>query len=292
MIKVPNYNVVVPVTPDLVLYTNPRTTAEGDRKHLVHEVEVTDAVLIDLPWIPIAQNWVEIYQDGIRIVNPRIESATGGDLFEIFNVRNNVVIFNKPVTGSLKIICDTTSSHYWGSLIISTDNVQGSYVYADANYVVIENWNITAGTANGTTYNVFFKPGPEYQPGSYVIIENCEPTIFNGNFQINRSTRESVSFTGKVPTKDTIKIPGLISGFGNVTYKQIKGISLYSEPIIITQPVHGYARLTTDRQAIAYIPDVNYTGNDTFSWSMINQHGQIGTPKCVQIIIRALPVTK
>jgi hypothetical protein len=79
--------------------------------------------------------------------------------------------------------------------------------------------------------------------------------------------------------------PGTITGFGNATVKELQGISLYAEPVIITQPQHGYARLTGDRQGIAYVPDVGYKGNDTFSWALINQHGQIGAPKCAQIRI-------
>ena len=65
-----------------------------------------------------------------------------------------------------------------------------------------------------------------------------------------------------------------------------EGIGLYSEPVIITQPYHGYARLTADRKGIAYIPNLNYTGNDAFSWALINQHGQIGEPRCVNISVR------
>ena len=79
--------------------------------------------------------------------------------------------------------------------------------------------------------------------------------------------------------------PGTIDGFGNATVKELQGISLYTEPVIITQPQHGYARLSGDRQSIAYVPNVGYKGNDTFSWAMINQHGQISSPKCVQIKI-------
>jgi len=287
MIKIPNYSVIVPVTPDLILYMKPRKIIEGNRKHLSHEVDVTNATLIELPWMPTAQNWVEVYKDDVRIVNPRVKSTTGGDLFEVYNIKDNYIIFNTPVTGKIKSICDTEPTHYWNSLIISTDNVQGSYIYSDARYIIIDNWKVRAGFAKGKSYSVYFEPGPEYLVGSYAIIEGCEPDIFNGNVQITRSTAESISYVGNVSVQSTnMIIPGLISGFGNVTYKQLQGVSLYTEPIIITQPVHGYARLTTNRKAIAYVPDVDYVGNDTFSWSMINQHGQIGVPKCVQIIVR------
>lgn len=345
MIKVPNYNVVVPTTPDLTLYKRPRVVDEGDRNHLQHDITVLDETTIQLPWKPMAPDWVEIYKDDIRIVNPRIKGITGGDLFEVFNVENDLITFNTPLSGNLKIICDTQPAHFWGSLILNAKNVQGFYIYTDVHDIELMDWNITAGTVKGLTFNVFYEPGPKFQANSYVIIKDCVPTAFNGNFKVMQSTPESVTFRGEttvevlpddplppilteriwynlktkvykhakfdsnnsivvntyssraaldaavpriddVPTKSYITKPGTISGFGNATVKQLQGISLYSEPIIITQPRHGYARLTTDRQSIAYVPNKNYKGFDTFSWSMINQHGQIGTPKCVEINIR------
>jgi hypothetical protein len=345
MIKLPNYNVVVPVTPDLNLTKRPRITVEGERNHLEYELEVTNVTEINLPWAPIAINWVEVYCNGVRLVNPRIIGISGGDLFEVFNVRNKVITFNTPITGVIKVICDTEPTHFWGSLILNANNVQGFYVYTTVHDFEILKWNITAGTVNGLTFNVFYEPGPEFQENSYVLIEDCVPSVFNGNFKVLHSTPESVTFRGtttleilaedpipitenrvwyntdsklynqskldastgtiivktyttksslaaevtlieSVPSKSYITTPGKISGFGNATVKKLQGISLYAEPIIITQPRHGYARLTTDRQSIAYVPNLNYKGFDTFSWSMINQHGQIGTPKCVQINVR------
>ena len=370
MLKIPNYNVVVPTTPDLTLYMKPRNPLvyygiprspnwvvppqpvpsntpvmldRGDRNHDIFEITVTDATTIELPWMPTAPNWVEVYNDDVRIVNPRIKGITGGDLFEVFNVTDNLITFNSPVTGNLKVICDSSATHFWGSLILNAKNVQGFYIYTDVHYIDLFDWPITSGTAKGLTYNVFYEAGPEFQANSYVIIKDCTPTEFNGNFKVLQSTPESVTFrkettievlssdpvsfskervwynsttklykhakfdsTGtltidtyntkddlkasvliveSVPVKSFITKPGIISGFGNATVKQLQGISLYSEPIIITQPRYGYARLTTDRQSIAYVPNVNYKGFDTFSWSMINQRGQIGTPKCVQINI-------
>ena len=317
------------------------------RNHNSYEITVDNALTIELPWMPTAPDWVEIYLDGIRVVNPRITSITGGSLFEVFNVTNNLITFNAPITGALKIICDTQSTHFWRSLIINAKNVQGFYVYTTVHDFEILEWKITAGTVNGLTFNVFYKPGPEFRENSYVLIENCVPTVFNGNFKVTHSTPESVTVRGEttlevrtddpapitanrvwynttsniynhskldsitgtivvttyttkssltadvnlvasVPGKSYITTPGIISGFGNATVTKLQGISLYAEPIIITQPLNGYARLTTDRKSIAYVPNVSFKGVDTFSWSMINQHGQIGTPKCVQITVKGL----
>ena len=338
-------NIKVVLSTNTPFNKNAFSLADGERRHLEYTTTVTNALVIDLPWMPTAPDWVEIYLDGIRVVNPRIKSITGGNLFEVFNVTNKTITFNSPLTGKLQIICDTKATHYWGSLILNARNVQGFYVYTQVHNFEILKWNVTAGTVNGLTFNVFYEPGPEFQANSYVIIENCVPTAFNGNFKVIQSTPESVTFRGETtlevltddpvpltanrvwynttsklykqsklnkqtnaidvityttkaqlaaavtliespPSKSYITKPGIISGFGNATVTKLQGISLYSEPIIITHPTHGYARLTADRQSIAYVPNANFKGFDTFSWSMINQHGQIGTPKCVQINIR------
>lgn len=227
----------------------------------------------------------EIYNETIVRYNKPFNDR---QLNEIFNIQNNVITFETPITGTLKIICDTQPTHYWNSLIINGKNVQGFYNYTNVKNFNVLDWKITAGTVNGLTFNVFYEPGPTFQSNSYVIIKDCTPTSFNGNFKVLNSTPEMVAFRGNVlvgdvPSKAYITKPGKISGFGNLTTKQLQGISLYSEPIIITQPHHGYARLTTDRKSIAYVPNTNYSGFDTFSWTLINQHGQIGIPKCVQI---------
>ena len=138
MIKIPNYNVVVPITPDLTLNTHPRTSSAGERNHLEYELAVTNATQINLPWTPLAINWVEVYNNGVRIVNPRITSISGGDLFEVFNVRNKVITFNTPITGTIKVICDTQPIHFWGSLILNSKNVQGFYVYEDIHQLLEE----------------------------------------------------------------------------------------------------------------------------------------------------------
>lgn len=283
MIKIPNYNVTVPVTPDLSLYIKPRYVYDAERQALSHSVQVTEAVTVQLPWLPTAQDWVEVYIDGVRLINPRIRSATGGSLFEVYNVSDRIITFNTPVTGSLTILCDTEPTHHWRSLLINAQNVQGFYIYKDVYNFVVTDWPVINGYYNGLTYKVFYNSGPTFQSNSYVIIKNCVPSAFNGNFRVTSSTPGSVTFRGNTAGRSTMQKPGTINGFGNARLKELQGISLYSEPVIITQPQHGYARLSGDRQSIAYVPNVGYKGNDTFSWAMINQHGQIGAPKCIQI---------
>ena len=285
MIKVPNYNVVVPFTPDLKLYMKPRYTQDADRNELRYETTVNNAVALELPWLPTAQDWVEVYVNHIRLVNPRVRDATGGSLFEVYNVKNRIIKFNQPISGLVTVICDTQATHHWRSLIMNADNIQGFYVYKEAHDIEIANWKIWGGQVKGLTYNVYFDPGPTYRANTYVIIDGCTPTSFNGNFQVTRSSAGSVTFRGNTAGIFSMTTPGTIKGFGNIKAKELDGIALYTEPVIITQPHHGYARLTANRKSIAYVPNVGYKGNDTFSWSMINQHGQIAEPKCVQIHI-------
>lgn len=290
MIKIPNYNVVVPFVPDLRLITKKRTSLEGDRGELRFNFTADNTNFITLPWVPSASEWVEVYINGIRLINPRITSDIGGSQFEVFNVVGDRILrFNQPVTGELTIICDKKASHWWGSKVIRPDNVQTQYSYKNIYDFEFYDWPISGGGINGYNYRVFYEPGPTFEANSYVIIKNCDPNIFNGNFKVVNSTPESVTFRGNTVAQPgtSMKTPGKISGFGNGIIKKTEGIGLYSEPVIITQPYHGYARLTTDRKGIAYVPDLNYVGGDAFSWALINQHGQIGDPKCVYISVRA-----
>lgn len=288
MIKIPNYNVIVPVIPDLRLYVKKRTDVAGDRKVNVHTFTAVDTVYEPLPWIPASKEWVEVYIDGVRLINPRIRSAEGGiTYYEVFNIENNALRFTSPISGEVRVTCDKTASHWWGSVLLEGQNVQAYYTYKQVYDFVFNKWPVTGGSINGFNYRIFYEPGPEFQANSYVIIDGCRPTSFNGNFKVATSNLGQVTFRGNVAARDSMQKFGSISGFGNAVIKHTEGIALYSEPIIITQPYNGYARLSTDRKSIAYVPRLGYVGNDTFSWAMINQHGQIGDPKCVTITVTA-----
>lgn len=283
MIKIPNYNVVVPQTPELRLFGKRRNTYEGDRQELRYEFSAADTTVVQLPWMPTAPEWVEVYINGVRLVNPRVTSIDAGTYYEVFNLNDNNIRFSRPVTGQLTIICDTRANHWWGSIIVNTKNVQAESELKNLYNFNVYDWPVSGGSINGFNYRVNYIAGPKFENNSYVIIEDCIPAKFNGNFQVLNGTLGSVNFRGTIPGRETMIKPGTISGFGNAVVKQTQGIALYSEPIILTQPYSGYARLTGDRKSIAYVPNVGYVGNDTFSWSMINQHGQIGEPKCVVI---------
>lgn len=69
----------------------------------------------------------------------------------------------------------------------------------------------------------------------------------------------------------------------NLQHDQYGNVSLFCEPVIMSQPANGYVRLTADRKSIAYIPNYRFVGTDTFLWTLITQHGQMGQAKCAKI---------
>lgn len=290
MLKIPNYDVIVPTVPDLRLITKKRTDPRAERGELSFNFTASDTTFLRLPWVPTATEWVEVYINGIRLINPRITSAIGGSQFEVFNIVDGTgVSFNSPVSGDLTIICDTKATPWYGALKIDPKNIQTKQQFKNLHNFNFYSWPVIGGSINGLNYRVFYEPGPIFEPNSYVIISDCKPPRFNGNFKVINSTADTVVFRGNVASQagTSMDTPGKIAGFGNGIVKQTVAIGLYSEPVIITQPHHGYARLTTDRQGIAYTPDLDYVGNDSFSWALINQHGQIGDPRCVNIRVRA-----
>jgi hypothetical protein len=69
----------------------------------------------------------------------------------------------------------------------------------------------------------------------------------------------------------------------NVQRDQYGQTSLFCEPILLSQPQYGYVRLTADRKSIAYVPNYLYVGRDTFLWTLMTQHGQLGQAKCARV---------
>lgn len=72
-------------------------------------------------------------------------------------------------------------------------------------------------------------------------------------------------------------------GWSNTQLRARVGVALYSEPIVLRQPDWGYVRVTQNRRNLLYVPPRNFRGNDSFSYTMITQHGQIGPPRCIRI---------
>ena len=70
----------------------------------------------------------------------------------------------------------------------------------------------------------------------------------------------------------------------NVQYSS-NSTGQYCEPVILTQPSYGYARLTTDRQSIAYVPNRLFKGTDSFTYTLISQNGQPGPARCIFVAV-------
>ena len=295
VIPVKNYKVVVPTIPDLKFTRTKRITVLGDRQELRYSVTASLLTEIVLPWKPTAPEWVEVYINGIRLINPRVtalsqfEYSTGGTLYEKFNVSRSTIKFNSPQSGVILVICDTLASHWAGSTIVDPKNHQALIETSIVSNVVILNTAIIGGYQRGRTVHISYEVGPKFELNSYAILRgNLPAATFNGNVQVVTSTAGSIEFTTNNANISTMHLTGHIDGFASeYTWYKNTSTALYAEPVIITQPVHGYARLTADRQSIAYVPNLNYVGNDTFSWTLITQHGQVGTPKCVYIRSKA-----
>jgi hypothetical protein len=294
VIPAENYKVVVPFIPDLRFNRKKRITTIGDRQENRYSVTATLLSTIVLPWVPAAPEWVEVYINGIRLVNPRITTrtkfdySTGGTLYEEFNVQGSTIRFTTPQSGEILVICDTLATHWSGATIIDPKNHQAVIKKSTVANVAVYGTPVIGGYQHGRTVHISYEVGPTFEANSYVVLTGNSPNNFNGNFQVVTSTSGGVEFRTNTSNIATMHITGHIDGFAtNYTWYKNTSIALYAEPVILTQPVHGYARLTTDRQSIAYVPNLNYVGNDTFSWSLITQHGQVGTPKCVYIRTKA-----
>jgi len=295
MIVVPNYTVVVPVTPELRLSTPWRVDNSGDRGEHNYSISVdsTAAVsVLTLPWTPVAPEWVEVYVDGSRLVNPRVtgkdtdvNSITARTLYQAFNVVGRKIHFATPVSGDIKIICDTKATPWWGGLKIDIRNFQGNVETTTMSNIIVNSWNIIGGHRRGFKTVIEYDVGPQFFTNSNITISGCSPDAYNGaNIQIVDSTFGSITFNANSAGVDFMTVKGNISGFAPIFTTNIHtGVSLYCEPVVLTQPYNGYARLSADRRSIVYVPNFQFVGQDTFSWATITQHGQVSEPQCVYI---------
>ena len=72
-------------------------------------------------------------------------------------------------------------------------------------------------------------------------------------------------------------------GLYNTEIKIRVGDSRYAEPMVLSQPQHGYVRITQDRRHMAYVPFPDYAGVDAFTYTLLSQTGQAGQPKSVYV---------
>lgn len=84
-------------------------------------------------------------------------------------------------------------------------------------------------------------------------------------------------FTIQVRNRQGAKTKNTVDGQALVSY--------FCEPIILTEPVVGFVRLTDDRKSLVYIPPANFEGYDAFSYAVYTDRGQLSEPKCVYVTI-------
>lgn len=191
MLLVPNRDVVIPFGGDIRLQRDVNLLADSRFENRA-VFACNNTTTINLSFTPVIADWVEIFVDGFRVLNPRVAGKQGGWLYERYNVEGRTITFTEPISGSVTVVCDTRPVPQRNASIIEVDNVQGF-----------------------------------------------------------RSARAS----------------------------------LYIEPVIVAEPVNGYARLSTDRMSMVYLPKTGFVGGDSFSYCLINNHGQYSKNYCVYISV-------
>lgn len=140
MLIVPNHHVIVPRTEDAYIeITTVASNPQTRRQAHVQRMTLSNTDTVQLNFQPLSDQWLELYLDGYRIINPKYAThRTPGARYENYNlVENNQIRFSEPQTGNLKIICDTLTHTVAEGLIdgniagamISFDNIQSYDVY-------------------------------------------------------------------------------------------------------------------------------------------------------------------
>lgn len=201
MLIIPNCRPIIPIVEDLEIDV-PANDGTGDygivppvRQALVFEFQLILMNAIQLPWTPLSPDSLEVYKDGVRVINTSNDFGVNHLKYE---VNGGLVSFSEDVLGLFKFVCDNaieplTPPEY----IIMVDNIQGGEETAENDD---ETWAAT-----------------------------------------------------------------------------------WCEPVVCTQPYHGYVRLSDDRTRMIYVPNLNYVGTDSFSYTVMTQRGQLADPKCVYI---------
>lgn len=201
MVLVENRRVVIPFIQDIykeIIFNYNKYNREEFRT-VVDITTPTNTIQLPSTFKVLCEDWLEIYIDGKRVINPRVSSDFGGTNYEKFNVNieTGLITFSANITGQVTVVCDSKvlnegEDSYLLSCIIPIQNAQG------------------------------FKSA---------------------------------------------------------------GISIYHEPVVMTEPENGYARLTFDRKSIIYVSNSYFVGTDQFNYCVINSHGQQSRNRCIRIKI-------
>lgn len=138
MLIIPNCRFIHPFTTEMNISVMPNDDTVADTAGVKYPIlpsrpaqhfsdHVTAVTQITLPWTPIVPSWVEIYLDGIRIINV----STDFELhFNQYEISGNIITLNSPISGNIDVFCDNTVDPVVRTENrILLDNIQG----ADAN---------------------------------------------------------------------------------------------------------------------------------------------------------------
>ena len=124
MLLVPNRDVVIPFAKDIRIIV-PKNNGNFARQENRATYECNAVSFITLGFTPVANEWIEVFVDGFRLLNPRIKSIVGGNLFENYNMVGNRLVFAQPITGQVTVVCDTKPLPAYNTFLIEVNNVQG-----------------------------------------------------------------------------------------------------------------------------------------------------------------------
>lgn len=108
--------------------------------------------------------------------------------------------------------------------------------------------------------------------------------IFNtpqvGNIKIIMDYQATGAF---LPEQNTIKVRNRQGARTKATQPGDLYAAYFCTPLILTEPLNGFVRVSDDGLNLVYCPDPDYEGFDAFSYTVITERGQIAEPKCVYV---------
>ena len=233
--------------------------------------------------------------NGTRMINAKYNMQDTVAAPEMYRITNdNKLIFTRPLTGVVTVVCDTTELIPEQSIEIKLPNIQNYDRYKQrlhpARYAAGYDIGATGasgatGAAGTTTLTInadVITAGPNpsrgltppYSPGFGNVSTNT------GNIAVPPQANSVVQITNVLKSENVY----------NTGLDKVVGLSHYAEPIVLAQPQHGFVRISRDRTAMVYTPFPNYAGLDSFSYTLLSQHGQAGMPKSVTVEVLGTPV--
>jgi lysophospholipase L1-like esterase len=197
--------------------------------------------------------------NGTRMINARynkLDFAAATDTFSI--THDNRLVFNRPLSGVITVVSDNTYLMPKNSVQVDFTNLQSIEYYRQ-----------------------------RFNPARYAA---------GYDFAADPDTTFGVAATGNNAPKQansvtmTTQVLASANVYNSGLNKRV-GASHFAEPLVLSQPQHGYAKISNDRTSIVYVPFPDYIGLDSFSYTLLSQHGQAGIPKgiYVEVVKEVIP---